>query len=497
MPGVRTQHKAYKASLPVWQRCRDAAAGQDAIRAAGETYLPRLADQDSAAYTSYLTRANWFNATSRTIEGLKGMLFRKPEQVDVPEGILPLLDDVTMGGEPLHLFAQQIAQEVLTVGRVGLLVDHPSAPVDSAPLTIARAQQLGMRPKLAQYCAESIWNWKCERINNVHQLTMVVLHEDAQVPGDDEFDVKTEDRWRVLDLQLTTQGPVYRQRLFKVDKQTDKDVLLEVVYPQLDGKFLTAIPFTFIGVEGLHADPEIPPLVDLVDVNLSHFRVSADYEHGCHFTGLPTPYIAGYFADTDAKLHVGSLTAWVFQSENTKVGYLEFTGQGLSCLVENMVAKKDMMAILGARLLTTDSGSNQTAMTAAIHHGGETSILGAIAQTISLGLQRQLTLFCAWAGQAADVVYQVNQEFYPFPVDAPTLTAVVAAWQQGAISDETKFDYLQQREVIGPEVTFEEEQQRLAKQQAERDAREQAKAQANAALQVATANQMPDKVPPK
>jgi hypothetical protein len=36
-----------------------------------------------------------------------------------------------------------------------------------------------------------------------------------------------------------------------------------------------------------------PPLLDLADMNLAHYRISADYERGCHFAGLPTPIQAG------------------------------------------------------------------------------------------------------------------------------------------------------------------------------------------------------------
>lgn len=494
--GVRTQHADYLSAQDRWSRCRDAAAGQDAIRAGGPRYLPRLGDQPLEAYDAYLTRANWFNATSRTIEGLKGMLFRKPEQLDVPEAILPLLDDVTMAGEPLHMFSQKIAQEVLTVGRVGVMVDHPSPPKQTVPLTVQRAQRLGLRPKLALYCAESIWNWQCSRINNTYQLSQVVLHEKAPIPGADEFDVALDDRWRVLDLLPTATGYVYRQRLFMVNRDTDEDVLLEEVFPQLNGQTLSEIPFSFIGVETNLPDVEIPPLIDVVDVNLSHFRVSADYEHGCHFTGLPTPFIAGYTPMVAGeKFHVGSLTAFVFPDADTKCGYLEFTGQGLTSLVENLQGKKDNLAALGARLLSGDPGTNQTALTAAIHQGGETSILAAIAQSISLGLQRMLTLFTAWAGLTVDIGYSVNRSFYPLPMDAQKLSALVAAWQNGALSAESLYFNLQVGELIPDDTTFEEEQALIEAERIKREQEAQAKAEADAALQVQTAQATGKMVP--
>ena len=43
-------------------------------------------------------------------------------------------------------------------------------------------------------------------------------------------------------------------------------------------------------------------------------------------------------------------------SINTKVGFLESTGQGLSELRENLRAKEQQMAALGARMLAPKSG---------------------------------------------------------------------------------------------------------------------------------------------
>ncbi len=39
---VNTTHPDYDAALPAWLRARDVFAGEDAVKAAGERYLPRL-----------------------------------------------------------------------------------------------------------------------------------------------------------------------------------------------------------------------------------------------------------------------------------------------------------------------------------------------------------------------------------------------------------------------------------------------------------------------
>ncbi|WP_211440933.1 DUF4055 domain-containing protein [Collimonas humicola] len=462
---VTTEHKDYTAMKEKWQRCRDVAAGQDAIRKNGLSYLPQLADQTPEAYQAYLTRAAFFNATWRTISGLSGMLFRKPEIIEAPAGIKDYLEDVTMGGEPLHIFAQEVARECMTVGRCGLLVDFPVVDRDGI-ITVARAQAMGLRPTLQRYTAESIINWRTGAVNNITKLLMVVLTEEATVKID-EFASEAQTQYRVLDL---TQDPAdatklaYRVRLFKIDKASDSQVQIgEDQIPLMNGQPLREIPIAFLGVDCITTDIQLPPLIDLVDLNIAHFRVSADYEHGCHFTGLPTPYVCGYTPSIEGeKLYIGSASAWVFQDAATRVGYLEFGGGGLGALERNLDRKEAQMAAIGARLLAADKRLNETATTAAIHHGGETSILSAIAQVLSLGITKTLTIFAEWAGAAGKVSYDINRDFFPVPMDAPTLQALVGAWQAGAISSEVLFENLQEGEIISSTATFEKEQAKIA-----------------------------------
>ena len=50
---VNSAHPEYNASLPAWSRARDVLAGEDAVKAAGEKYLPRLDSQSDEEYAAY------------------------------------------------------------------------------------------------------------------------------------------------------------------------------------------------------------------------------------------------------------------------------------------------------------------------------------------------------------------------------------------------------------------------------------------------------------
>jgi hypothetical protein len=118
---------------PKWKRVRDVVAGRC----------------DKAYYKARLKRSDFFNGTWRTIAGLGGMAFRKPPTVEVPKG-----SSLSRGRQPERRVDGQLAMdaldEVLSVGRLGVLVDHPPQPdeCDVVPLTGRAAREAGLAPTL-------------------------------------------------------------------------------------------------------------------------------------------------------------------------------------------------------------------------------------------------------------------------------------------------------------------------------------------------------------
>lgn len=458
---VNFHHAQYNAHLTQWTRCRDALCGQDAVHLRGEVYLPRLKNQPNEDYAAYKKRTPFYNATWRTVAGLKGMLLQKAPITTVPESVTPMLDDVTSSGTPFQLFLDEVCEEALGLGRLGVLVDYPVAPVraDGSPITQADARAARLQPTMQLYRAESIINWKQRTIGGTYALSMVVLKEQVEIPKG-EFEVTYEDRFRVLDLDDMDQ---YRVRVFKVEN--DLDVLLAgPTYPKLGGNTMSFIPFAFLSSDSVTPETDDPPLIDLVNMNFSHYLTTADLEHGAHFCGLPTPVISGYTEQIGedgkpAKLYIGSGTAWVFNSPNAKAEYLEFKGQGLEALAKLLASKEQQMAVLGARMLEPRMKGVEAADTAAIHRKGEESMLGAAAHAISLGITNALKWYVAWAGaDDADAECQLNDDFYPVAMTPLMLQALVASWQSGAITDQELFDNLQAGQIISEETSLEEHQ---------------------------------------
>lgn len=464
--GVKDRHKGYSEYTSKWRRVRDTVAGQDAIYAGNTLYLPFLVDESGAEYLKRLHRTPFYNATWRTMASFVGLMFRKPPLKEMPKALEPFLNDVTMSGVSFDNFAQDVVLEDIAVSRVGVLVDYPTGQAvtaDGKPMSIAQAEAAGLRPSMVMYKAEQIINWRFEFVNNRHMLTQVRLWE-TQVDVKSEFETEEYNVIRVLDLFFGQ----YRVRRFREDSE---EQIGGDIFPQMNGAPLAEIPFFFIGPDGGQSELSDPVLIDLVDLNIKHFQVSADYEHGCHMTGLPTPVVAGLNAEkfdeagnpVYPKLYIGSTTAWILPT-GADAKYLEFTGQGLTALKENLDRKEAQMAAIGARMLTPEKSGVEAAETVAMRHSGENSILAAIAIAVSEGLTKALRVFAAWCGITVteeNLKFEINRDFMPFPITPQALTALLSAVQAGRLSHESFFDLMKRGDLLDSELTFEEEQGRI------------------------------------
>lgn len=468
---VDTQHCDYERALPDWTTMRDVLAGARAVKKAGTAYLPRLGDQSDPEYTAYSTRAQFFGVTARTAQSLGGFVFRKDPEFTFPDIATVFADDATKTRVSFYDYVKQTVDEVIAVGRAGSLIDY-SNDLGAEP-----------RPYVVQYKAEDIINWKVDRIEGASVLTILTLFEyDAKwIPLDpaeqregppDEFEEASYAQWRVYRLRPDGAGghyvtiSIYRRK--KADKKNrakasseDEFVLVQDTAPVRRGQALHRIPFVFHNAE--HGLPQCGkiPLLDLADVNLSHFRTSADLENGRHITGLPTPYFFGA-DDKVTTINLGANTALVSDNPQATCGFLEFKGEGLGALEKAITEKENQMAALGARLLAPEAKQAEAFQTVELRNASENSALMNIAITCGQTLSDVLRWAAWWLGTEADPAdlretteVNINTDFVSSRMPPDMLTAIVAAYNASAIDFETLFFNLQRGELVGVDMDAE------------------------------------------
>src|SRR5688572_6242325 len=118
-------HPHYSRFTERWEKCRDAIEGEEAVKHKGPKYLPTLSEQEPQDYEAYKTRASFFSASGRTVDGLSGAIQRKPAKVEWPASQADRLESLGRAGESLDQMQGMSIRECLSVGRLGMLVDAP------------------------------------------------------------------------------------------------------------------------------------------------------------------------------------------------------------------------------------------------------------------------------------------------------------------------------------------------------------------------------------
>lgn len=461
---VTKEHPQYITHLPRWQKYRDFSDGEEAVKQGGERYLPKKSSsQTPAEYEAYKQRATFFPAASRAVEGITGLLNRRPADLEYPEAMQPIIDDVTMDGISFEEFKKKCVEEIVMLGRGGVLVDYPPAREDITSLR--DAERAGNRPYATYYAPEAIINWDDARgADNRKILTLVVLRETELHPkSDDEFEKQEIEQYRVLDMD----DGRYRQRIFrkvKDDSGRETWAVADEIWPTMNGEPLPYIPFEFLGPETGLTDVKRSPIAHITNVNASHYRTMADLENGRHWCGSPTPFFSGDFITSDGDevttIKLGS-DEGIHMTSGSEAKFLEFTGSGLSELVAADKDKREMMAVLATRILAAEKRQAEAAETARIHRAGEESSIASIAQSVSKSLTRVLEYLRDWGGFTGDVVCSVNTDFIPIEMTPQELTAVGRAWMEGIFSAHDVYWRLKQGEMLSSGKTFDEWQEDL------------------------------------
>ena len=471
---VESTHLEYDANVTAWLRARDVFAGEDAVKAAGVRYLPRLDSQTDDEYAAYKSRASFFNATARTADGFVGLIFRREPTFKLPDNsagvgraVAAFVEDADMLGTSLSSYAKNVVSEIIGVGRAGTLVDWES--------------EVEQRAYGVRYTAEEILNWRTDRVNGRNVLSLVVLREVSKKPmvDVDPFVGDEVEQLRVLRLvpgEKTVGGDkpgwsyqveIWQQGEKKSKRSKPEWIKVETRIPLRLGKPLPHIPFVFHGPRHCLPCVDKLPLADIIAVNLDHYRLNADYKHGLHFTALPTAWVSGF--DKSSTLRIGSSTAWVSETPGAAAGFLEFTGQGLTTFERAMDRDERLMAVLGTRMLEGQKRVGETADAIELRQSGENSVLSAVSLSVSDSLTHVLRWVYWWNSTEETpesigddrVLVTLNSDFNTKGMASDEITAVVAAWQAGAISRETMFELFRKGEVL-PAGRSNEEEARLA-----------------------------------
>lgn len=478
MPIIAERHVA-------WSRTRHASAGNFRVKRMRTTYLRQLGGQTRDEYEAYLERVSFLEATGRTREALSGLVFAKDAVIAVPAALPYLATDATGDGTPLIDFASHIVNEQLETGFGAIVVSHNGDPEN--PGTAAAPSG---RPVLAYYPGEHVLAYEFGAVGGARRLTSLRLWEMLSEPdAEDEFARVDVEQVRVFDIDdLGVRERVFRKVETKKGAPVEWAQFGPEARPMRGGAALDEIPAVIVSATG-KPEPGHIPLSPLAELNLSHYRTSADYEHALHFCGLPTPYATGvsttrrrgdlaalqdvalgpgYEAmrstaiEPEPALTLGSSQVIVLESDKAALRYLTLPVEGVGALREALSGKEAQMATLGASMLAQRAAQPESGEAISLRRSAETSGLVVLANSVSAALTRAIEIAALWQGaDPTEAAIELNTDYDTRRIDPGLLTALVAAVNAGRMSPDTFVWNLKRYGMLEGGVTVDDELSRI------------------------------------
>uniref|UniRef100_A0AAU8GDK7 Portal protein n=1 Tax=Salmonella phage vB_SEnST11_KE06 TaxID=3161164 RepID=A0AAU8GDK7_9CAUD len=430
--GVQTKHREWLHYAPKWQKVRHAIAGElvSYLRNVGLNEPDKAYGE--ARQAEYEAGGIVYNFIRRTLSGMVGSVMRKEPEINIPKELEYLLKNADGSGVGLIQHAQDTLMEIDSVGRGGLLVDAP----ETGAATAAEQNAGLLNPTIAFYTTENIVNWRLTRVGSVNRVTMVVLREtwEYNEPGN-EFETKYGEQYRVLDIDADGD---YRQRLFRFDAEGGAQEDVVEIYPDLGESLRGVIPFTFIGATNNDATIDDAPLLPLAELNIGHYRNSADNEESSFVVGQPTLFIYPGENLTPQSFKEANPNGVKFGSRcGHNLGYggsAQLIQAGENNLArQNMLDKEQQAIQIGAQLITPTQ--QITAQSARIQRGADTSVMATIARNVSQAYTDALRWAAVMLGKPEDteVEFRLNMDFFLEPMTAQERAAWMADINAGLL----------------------------------------------------------------
>jgi Domain of unknown function (DUF4055) len=472
--------------LTLWRQARDVFTGTRAVRANLAAYLPRLPGEDDDEFKARGEYAELYNAYRRTVRGMAGQVFKKAPQFgdDVPARIQRMVDDVDGRGNAARVFLQQTFTDALSVGCSGIFVDAPQTRDDGEPpLNLALEEQLGVRPYWVRYDAEDVISWRFDQVDGHVMLTQLVLRETVEFP-DGDFGVKDRVLYKVYQLDEAIDADT-NQRLRKVrfeeweeianprspDRPTVKKTGKTGVIANVD-----RIPFVMVMLgtptSGMTAEP---PLQDLLDLNIGHFRVLTDRRWLMHQSCVPFIVRKGYKAPTGTKTErsktqrYGPSYMWDVPADGD-VQWAELSGSSLEPTGAEIKEIEKRMAAIGLAFLAGETRAAETAEAKVLDASAQNATLSscadlfddAIGQVLALTALHMQETVAKDDGSLSGGSFATNREFEKQQLDAGKMGSYATLQANGQITLETLWKILERAGELPDDFDPKDEKEQLA-----------------------------------
>ena len=422
------------AMMPDWSVMAAVTKGTNYIRDLSETYLPQEPREDDDAYQTRVDRSVLSPYTSRLIETAAGAILRKPIHIKGDPYWLELAKNIDGIGSNINEYARRALVSSLTYGHSAILVDYPTA-MGARNLAEERAQ--GRRPYFVHIDAPQIWGWRKE--SGTNRLLQVRIH-DYDVRPLNEFGEEQVEEMRVI-----YPG---RYDLYTLGRSTET-----VSLDETGGYSLDEIPLVPIYSNRRDVLISQPPLLDIANLNITHYQRQADLIHALHIAAMPTLVLEGW-DDTTGSATMGVNYAIAMQPGN-KAYYVQADATSFDAQMQELQSLEGQMSTLGVTKLFGQKFVAESAEAKRIDQAQSNSVLSIISQELESCLNQAFAFAAQYVGIEPPEI-KIDRDFDYYRLIGQDISVLAQLNQMGKISDEMLLEVLRRGEILPDDTNIEE-----------------------------------------
>ena len=448
---------------PYWSRMQAVTNGTDFIRFYAPTYLPKEPREPDDAYETRVQRSVLSPYTVRLIDNAAGLILRRPITIDGDDFWQTWSENVDGLGSSLNEFARRALISALTYGHSGILVDFPQDP---GVTTLFQERQLGRRPYFNHMDAPDIWGWRQENQLPSSPLTQVRLHEWATVP-EGEYGQRRVERIRVI---RPDSYEVYQRQADSYGYEsgvTTSDVNEYTGLVESGPLPFNQVPFVPMYTNRVGMLTSTPPLIDIANLNITHYQRQADLIHALHIAAMPILVLEGWDEASDATavgVNYGLIT-----TPGNQVYYVNADSGSFDAQQEELRQLEMQMSHLGISKLLGQKYVAESADAKRIDQAQANSVLSIISMELESALQNSYYFAARYLGVEPPRI-SLDRDFDFYRLLGQDISVIGQLRAEGALTNETYLKILKSGEIIPDSVNIDEELAAVERLQEEKKA---------------------------
>jgi hypothetical protein len=422
--------------MPDWKVMAAVTNGTNYIRDLAELYLPQEPREDDEAWQARIDRSVLSPYTSRLIETAAGAVLRKPIHIEGDPYWSEVALDIDGIGSNINEYARRALVSSLTYGHSAILVDFPAA---TGARNLAEERAMGRRPYFVHVDAPQIWGW---RKDDTNRLTQIRIHDYEYRPlnefGEEQVEV----------MRVIYPG---RYDLYTLGQET-------VTFEESNGFSLDTIPVVPIYSNRRGVLISQPGLLDIANLNITHYQRQSDLIHALHIAAMPTLVLEGYSQDS-SEATIGVNYALGMEPGH-KAYYVQSDATSFEAQMAELQSLEGQMSTLGITKLFGQKFVAESAEAKRIDQAQSNSVLAIISQELESALNQAFKLAAQYVGMEPPVI-TIDRDFDYYRLIGQDVAVLAQLNESGKISDETLLKILQHGEILPEDVKIADELERI------------------------------------